>query len=115
MSQDFVRQLPGSGLVSERKQTAGDAVHLDFPMLFLLLGISAYGLLILYSAVGQDTGPVISQSLKILLGIIGMVVIAQISPIFMRRVAPWAFMGGLILLGLLYVFGVEPFTSTPNT
>lgn len=107
MSQDFVRQLPGSGLVTQRKAALGDAVHLDVPMVLLLLAISAYGLLILYSAVGQQTAPVISQSIKILAGLGAMVVIAQISPIFYMRLAPWIFLGALVLLAMIYVFGVE--------
>lgn len=107
MSQDFVRQLPGSGLVTQRKAGLGDAVHLDVPMVLLLITISAYGLLILYSAVGQQTAPVISQSIKILAGLGAMVVIAQISPIFYMRLAPWIFLGALGLLAMIYVFGVE--------
>ncbi len=107
MSQDFVRQLPGSGLVTQRKAALGDAVHLDIPMVLLLLAISAYGLLILYSAVGQQSAPVISQSIKILAGLGAMIVIAQISPIFYMRLAPWIFLGALVLLALIYVFGVE--------
>lgn len=107
MSQDFVRQLPGSGLVTQRKAALGDAVHLDIPMVLLLLAISAYGLLILYSAVGQQTAPILSQSIKILAGLGAMIVIAQISPIFYMRLAPWIFLGALLLLALIYVFGVE--------
>ncbi len=107
MSQDFVRQLPGSGLVTQRKAGIGDAVHLDVPMVLLLLAISSYGLLILYSAVGQQTAPVISQSFKVLAGVGVMIVIAQISPIFYMRLAPWIFLGALLLLAMIYVFGVE--------
>ena len=107
MSQDFVRQLPGSGLVTQRKAALGDADHLDIPMVLLLLAISAYGLLILYSAVGQQTAPILSQSIKILAGLGAMIVIAQISPIFYMRLAPWIFLGALLLLALIYVFGVE--------
>ena len=107
MSQDFVRQLPGEGLVARRKAGLGDLLHLDFPMLFLLLAISVYGLLILYSAVGQQMEPVIAQSIKILVGIGVMVVIAQISPIFYRRLAPFIFLAGLVLLGLVFFIGIE--------
>ena len=106
MSQDFVRRLPGTGLVM-RKAGIGDAVHLDVPMLLLLLAISAYGLLILYSAVGQQMAPVIAQSVKILAGLGAMVVIAWISPIFYMRLAPWIFLAALLLLVMIYVFGVE--------
>jgi rod shape determining protein RodA len=107
VSQDFVRQLPSSGLMKQRKAGLGNAIHLDIPMLFLLLIISAYGLLILYSAVGQQVEPVISQGIKILVGLVSMVVIAQISPIVYMRLAPWIFLIGLIALVLVYFFGVE--------
>lgn len=107
MSQDFVRQLPGSGLVTHRKAGIGDVVHLDITMVLLLVAISAYGLLILYSAVGQQIEPVISQGIKILLGFGVMVVIAQISPVFYMRLAPWIFLMALIMLGLIYVIGIE--------
>ncbi len=107
MSQDFVRQLPVSGLLTQRKAGIGDVIHVDVPMLLLLLIISAYGLLILYSAVGQQIEPVISQGTKILVGLSAMLVIAQISPIVYMRLAPWIFLIGLIALALIYFFGVE--------
>ena len=107
MSQDFVRQLPGSGLVTKPKTGIGDAIHLDIPMLLLLLIISAYGLLILYSALGQQIEPVISQSIKIMIGLGVMLVIAQISPSVYMRLAPWIFLLGLIALVLIYFFGIE--------
>jgi rod shape determining protein RodA len=107
VSQDFVRQLPRSGLMKQRKAGLGHVIHLDIPMLLLLLIISAYGLLILYSAVGQQVEPVISQGVKILVGLVSMVVIAQISPIVYMRLAPWIFLIGLIALVFVYFFGVE--------
>ncbi|MEZ7971965.1 MAG: rod shape-determining protein RodA [Pseudomonadales bacterium] len=76
-------------------------------MLLLLLIISAYGLVILYSAVGQQIEPVISQGIKVLVGLSAMVVIAQISPVVYMRLAPWIFLIGLIALVLIYFFGVE--------
>lgn len=106
MSQDFVRQLPSGGL-KVRKAGMGNALHLDVPMLLLLLIISAYGLVILYSAVGQQIEPVISQGIKVLVGLSAMVVIAQISPVVYMRLAPWIFLIGLIALVLIYFFGVE--------
>jgi len=107
VSQDFVRQLPRSGLMKQSKAGIGDAMHLDMPMLLLLLIISAYGLLILYSAVGQQIEPVISQGIKILVGLVAMVVIAQLSPVVYMRLAPWIFLVGVIALVLIYFFGVE--------
>jgi rod shape determining protein RodA len=112
VSQDFVRQLPGAGLSTYRKVGVGDAVHLDLPVFFLLLAICGYGLLILYSAVDRQSGPVISQSLKMLAGVAVMIVIAQISPIVYRRLAPWIFAIGLIMLIAIYFLGVEVKGST---
>ena len=96
----------------QRKAGVGDLVHLDIPMVMLLLTISAYGLLILYSAVDQQIEPVISQSIKILAGLVVMVVIAQISPIFYMRLAPGIFLIALLSLVLVYVVGVEIKGST---
>ena len=99
MSQDFVRQLPRSGLLKQRKAGIGDAIHLDVPMLLLLLIISAFGLLILYSAVGQQVEPVIAQGVKILVGLVAMIGIAQISPIVYMRLSPWIF----LILSLIHI------------
>ncbi len=112
MSLDFIRQLPSSDRVTQRKAGLGDLLHLDIPMVMLLLTISAYGLLILYSAVDQQIEPVISQSIKILVGLVVMVVIAQIAPIFYMRLAPWIFLIALSSLVLVYVIGVEIKGST---
>jgi len=112
MSLDFIRQLPSSDRVTQRKAGLGDLLHLDIPMVMLLLTISAYGLLILYSAVDQQIEPVISQSIKILVGLVVMVVIAQIAPIFYMRLAPWIFLIALLSLVLVYVVGVEIKGST---
>ena len=107
MSHDFVRQLPGEGLRAQRKAGLGDVVHLDLPMVFLLLAISLYGLMILYSAVGQQTGPVIAQSVKLVLGVVAMIIAAQISPVVYRRLAPWMFLVGIGLLVAVFFFGLE--------
>ena len=107
MSQDFVRRLPDSGTVLQRKAGLGDKVHLDFPLMFMMLCISSYGLLILFSAADQQPGPVIAQAIKLGIATIVMLIMAQISPIFYLRIAPWLFVLGVILLGLTYLFGFE--------
>jgi len=107
VSQDFVRQLPGSGLAFQRQAAFGDKVHLDFPLMFLVLCISSYGLLILFSAVGQQPGPVISQVIKFGVATVVMLIIAQISPVVYLRFAVWLYILGILLLGLVYVVGIE--------
>ena len=107
MSQDFVRRLPGSGHVYRRKSGLGEKVHLDFPLVILMFSISLYGLLILFSAVEQQTGPVLAQAIRLGIATVVMAVMAQISPIVYLRLAPWLFILGLLLLGLTYLFGFE--------
>jgi rod shape determining protein RodA len=107
MSQDFVRRLPDSGYVYRHKSGLGEKIHLDFPLIFLMLCISLYGLLILFSAVEQQPGPVLAQSIKLGIATVVMVFMAQISPIFYLRLAPALFVIGVILLGLTYLFGYE--------
>ena len=107
MSQDFVRQLPSGGLAFQRQAGLADRIHLDFPLMFLLLCISSYGLLILFSAVDQQPGPVISQAIKFGVATVVMLIIAQISPVIYLRFAVWLYILGIILLGLVYFFGIE--------
>jgi rod shape determining protein RodA len=104
MSQDFVRRMPSAGFGRTRSGGLGEKFHLDIPTILLLLVICAYGLLILYSAVEQQTAPVISQLIKIGVAFCVMIVMAQISPVFYLRIAPWLFgIGILLLIAVLFV------------
>lgn len=98
MSQDFVRRMPSAGFGQTRTVGLGEKFHLDIPIILLLVMICAYGLLILYSAVGQQTAPVVNQLIKIGVAFGLMIVMAQISPIFYLRIAPWLFVMGIVLL-----------------
>lgn len=104
MSQDFVRRLP-DGFATGNRSRLGDALHLDFPIILLTLATCCYGLIVLFSAVGQQTAPVYSQAVKIGLAFIVMFITAQISPIFYLRVAPFAYAAGVILLIAVLFFG----------
>lgn len=98
MSQDFVRRMPSAGFGRTRSVGLGEKFHLDITTMLLLLIICAYGLLILYSAVEQQTAPVVSQLIKIGVAFGVMIVMAQISPIFYLRIAPYLFVIGILLL-----------------
>ncbi|MCB1693736.1 MAG: rod shape-determining protein RodA [Pseudomonadales bacterium] len=105
MSQDFVRRLPDAGLLGRRSSALGDFLHLDLTIVFLMLIICGYGLIVLYSAVDQHTGPVIAQVIKIGIATGAMFVMAQISPIFYLRLAPWLYVLGVALLVVVLVAG----------
>ena len=79
--------------------------HIDGPLLWGLLLICAFGLVVLYSAVGENMRLWLSQLVRLSVAIIAMFVVAQISPDFLRRWTPWAFIAGLILLVLVLFLG----------
>ncbi|NOY62096.1 MAG: rod shape-determining protein RodA [Gammaproteobacteria bacterium] len=80
-------------------------LHLDWPLVAGLLVLSAVGLLILYSASGQNEALMQRQLIRIGLAFAVMVVVAQISPYFLERWTPWLFCIGLLLLLTVLVAG----------
>jgi rod shape determining protein RodA len=105
MSEDFVRRLPDAGFAYRVRDSGSSVFHLDVQMILLLVAIASYGLLILYSAVGQESALVTAQSAKMGIAFVIMVAMAQISPIFYLRIAPWVFLIGVIMLVLVMFFG----------
>lgn len=93
--------------MSGRGGVLSEVLHLDPAIVFLLLLIASYGLIVLYSAVGQQTGPITAQSIKLGIALAAMIVLAQISPIFYLRLAPWLYTIGLMLLVAVLIVGYE--------
>jgi rod shape determining protein RodA len=75
-------------------------------LLGTLLVICAFGLAVLYSAVGESMRLTLNQLIRVGVAILTMLVVAQFSPDFFRRWTPWAYIGGLILLVLVLTSGV---------
>jgi rod shape determining protein RodA len=73
-------------------------LHLDLPLLTALILLSVLGLFFLYSASGHDMAHVTRQSIRIAVGLAVLVVLAQVSPVQLRRWSPWLFGGGILLL-----------------
>lgn len=107
MSQDFVRRLPGGSFSQSKYGGLGRRVHLDFIVIALLMIISSYGLVVLYSAVGHESAPVISQLMKFSVATLVMLTMAQIPPVFYLRAAPWLYFLGIALLIMVLFFGYE--------
>jgi len=80
-------------------------LHIDGPLLGGLLLISALGLVVLYSAVGESMRLWMNQLIRLGVALVVMVIVAQIPPGFLRRWTPWAYVGGLILLTLVLLTG----------
>lgn len=90
--------LSGVGSILQR-------LHLDGPLLGALLMVSAFGLVVLYSAVAQNMDLWIQQCIRLTVAIGAMVIVAQLPPDFLRRWTPWGYLAGLILLIMVLVSG----------
>ena len=77
----------------------------DTPLLTLLILLSGFGLLILYSSSGGSLNLVYRQLIHLALATSVMLVIAQVPPILMLRFTPILMILGIILLILVLFFG----------
>ena len=80
-------------------------LNIDGKLLGGLLLICGLGLVVLYSAVGQDMDLLVQQCIRLSVAIIGMFVVAQLPPDVLRRWTPWGFVVGLVLLILVLAYG----------
>ena len=80
-------------------------MHIDGPLLGALILISGFGLLILYSAVGESNRLLMNQVVRLGVAFVAMLVVAQLSPDFLRRWTPWGYLAGLVLLVLVLMVG----------
>ncbi len=81
------------------------ALKLDGPLMVGLSLISVYGLIVLYSASGQDLGKVLRAIIHLGLGTTAMLTLAQVKPTTLRNAAPWVYLLGLVLLIVVDVTG----------
>ena len=104
---DYVRQMPHQGSADlARPPSAASRMHIDVPLLLLLLALTGYGLFVLYSASGQSMGAVVRQGRYFAVGYVVMLLGAQISLQRYTRWAPWLYLGGVATLVAVMFFGV---------
>ena len=81
------------------------AMKIDVPLLTGLLLICGFGLLVLYSAVGESNRLLINQAVRLGIALVAMLIVAQLPPDFLRRWTPWGYLLGLVLLVLVLYKG----------
>jgi rod shape determining protein RodA len=81
------------------------SMHIDFPLLGLLLLLITVGLVILYSASNQNIGMVLRQALRLTIAMGGMFVFAFIPPHKYKVWTPWVYGVGLGLLIAVIIIG----------
>ncbi len=93
--------------VDRRKQGAlfTRGMHLDWPLLAGLLLLAAIGLVVLYSASGQDLEHIWRQIIRLGLAFGVMVGVAHIPPHQLERWTPWLFGAGIIMLLAVEIVG----------
>ncbi len=79
--------------------------HLDMVLLTGLVTLCGAGLVILYSASGENTGLIVRQAMRMMLGFILLVFVAQIRTQHIKRWVPWLYAGGIVLLIAVLVAG----------
>ena len=80
-------------------------LHLDIPLLFGLILLCSVGLIVLYSAGGQDMAIIYRQATRMGLALLLMCLIAQVSPARLARMSLWMYLLGIGLLALVLLTG----------
>jgi rod shape determining protein RodA len=80
-------------------------LHIDEPLLLGLLAIIAFGLVVLYSASGQNLMVVRGQALRFGFAIATMVVVANVHPRYLRLFAVPGWVLGVVLLVVVAIVG----------
>src|SRR5688500_19799060 len=82
------------------------ALHLDGPLFIALCMVGAVGSIVLFSASGSSLIMLEAQLARFALGLIAMIMLAQVPPRIFCNAAPVAYLLGLIIL-LMVIFLVE--------
>ena len=84
---------------------AWQRLHIDFWLFIGLVAITAYGMLVLYSATGASETMFNNRIIQVFLGFTVMLVMAQFPPKFYQRIAPYLYLIGFIMLILVDAIG----------
>ncbi len=104
-------EIEGPGYASRAQRTLTvsgrllGALHLDGPLLIAVLAVCTVGLVVLFSAAGEDVGVFLRQAARVGLGLGVLVATAQVPPRLWRAGAPWVYALGVLLLVAVAVTG----------
>ena len=103
--QDFLRRMPEAASAFSRRARLAERLHIDFFLLLLLMLLTVIGLTVLYSASGHNLPSVEKQGTFFIIAYVTLFVVAQVPVDFIRRMAPFAYVGGVVLLLAVTIFG----------
>lgn len=105
MSDLMRRELNPRFELGSQERTLAWRLHIDIPLLVSALTVCCLGLFVLYSASGEDIDSVIRQSIRLGIGFVCLLIVAQIPPRTFRYWAAPAFAFVTVLLVLVLFFG----------
>lgn len=107
-SRSMNRQMsPGFYKLSNKKGANRRSLKIDAPLMLSLFCLAVYGLMVLFSASGENINDVERQAAAIVVAFVVMVGVAQLEVDFFRRGALWMYVGGLVVLVIVLIFGSE--------
>lgn len=107
-SRGVSRQLSRSFYrLSSSRVDIWQSLRIDPPLVLSLLCLAIFGLMVLYSATGENLADVQRQGAAILIGFVVMIAVAQLDVNVFRRGAPMMFVVGALVLVLVLFVGVE--------
>ena len=84
---------------------SGRKIHVDGPLLLGVVALCVLGLILIFSASGENWSLMWRQGVRLVLSLGVMLAVAQIPPDIVRRLSPSIFVGGLFILVLVLVAG----------
>lgn len=91
----------------DRRQRWLRRLHLDLPLLALVLLTAAYGLVVLYSALDRDWLAFQGQLSRLAVAFVVMLIAAQLNLAMLQRWAPVLYGLGMVMLVLVLLVGVQ--------
>lgn len=111
MNKNFDRNI-GENDVMRRRVTLLQRIHVDGWLLFIIMLLAGTGFFILYSGSGRNLAMVHKQMMSFSVGLVAMLVVAQLEPRFMARWSAPMYLIGLGLLVVVELFGHRSMGAT---
>jgi rod shape determining protein RodA len=81
-------------------------LHLDRTLLFALLALATISLFVVYSASAKDINATLGHLMRLALGFLMLLAVAQVRPEILERWSPYIFGAGMLLLAAVLAIGV---------
>lgn len=106
MLTDYLKsKIPASVQQNKYNKSFWQAIHLDPLLLMLIMLLATIGFLVLFSASNQHVKMVEIQFMHFLLGVMALLLVAQVPPSTLQRYAPLIYFIGLLLLIIVLIIG----------